>query len=311
MKEQNTGAMRRIMSDTLETYFTSKENGTQSRNYKFLPLCHTTSEESFDNILKVKALVPKDCSVYLKEKLLYFFYGKSAYLIDQKNFTSINRKRPVALLYDFKKVQSMTSFKRLLPFDSGGYPRYEFPQSVSKEIFTIQNSPDGGRLEDIVNLIYGDNDRYLDEDIDEQKLSSESDQSPAVKEIKQLYVDRLSKLTVGKQIITIEVQIGDDSTSNPKPLEMNPFAIFVPYTAFTEGDFKAKKSEIDKVFPGVKVITYLETRTPPKPEATKSAKTGDDKKRRKTTKIVDGIETEYCLRYEVREEVRQTISKNE
>lgn len=275
---------------SLEDYFKKHESDTDG--YKYLPLCHTTSEGYFVSILNSKALAPTPCNVYANESLIYFFYGKAAYLIDKPNLQNVGRECPITLLYKFDDVLNI-QIKRLLPFDSGGFDYYDFPDGTSREMFEMKNLSDGAKLAQLIQLIYGGNKEYINETIQHSKLQSESEKSWAIKKIADFYYsgrpklkeDKIglnSKSKVGKQAITFELQVD-------KSLSCSPWMIFFPYELLTDRNAFWTPEKITDVFPGVEIVIYN--------------KPGDNE-----SQTNDGMENEVRLRNKVRERVIEYLS---
>jgi hypothetical protein len=84
-----------------------------------MPLIHTTTFESFCDIIRSHRLVPKPCSVFAGEKLLYLFYGRPSYSVS-KNITVSRQMRhyPVSIVL---RPDSIAAARRIYPFDSGAY----------------------------------------------------------------------------------------------------------------------------------------------------------------------------------------------
>lgn len=260
------------MKDTLEEYFMGK----QSNIYNVLPFCHTTPEDKLDSIIK-SGLTTKKCDVY-NEDLLYFFYGKSSYVVDKNHIVSINRKKPVGFVYLYDELKKHIKIRRLLPFDSGGFKYYGFGTGVDKEIFTIYGSHHENQIGNIIQLIYGSNKQYIEDEISKNNLIAESGHA-AVAEIKNLYIDRLYEIDTGKQALTIEVQIAEIEEN------IEPHTILIPYSAFTVNEsgekiLNSKITAVTQKFPNSKIIPYLESL-------------------RIKTKIIDGFQAEHMLREEV------------
>ncbi len=83
-----------------------------------LPLIHNMSSVAFiDMIEKSKILEPNYCKE-LKDKLLYFFYGKPSYVINTHNYGNVGDfYAPVCLLFNPKKI----AIHKAYPFDTGGF----------------------------------------------------------------------------------------------------------------------------------------------------------------------------------------------
>lgn len=85
-----------------------------------LPFAHTCDSYTFRDVLDTNQLEPSPCQVYTGENLLYFFYGRPAYKKILGESVSMESFWPVTLLID---PISFGGIKRVLPFDSGGFPK--------------------------------------------------------------------------------------------------------------------------------------------------------------------------------------------
>jgi hypothetical protein len=221
--------------------------------FKLLPLCHTTTEGYFSQIFNTGMLEPTLCPEY-NERLLYFYYGKASYLVDQEGLAVVDAEPPIALLYEFVAVEKAAEgFKRLLPFDSGGFQRYGFSKGTHRKSFTI--APDRKKqaqeIHDLIDLIYKDNAFYLKDNFAESKLDAESQHCWAVSQLDGLYNVRVKhrSIAAGKQALTLELQVGVE-------IKVTPIVIIFPYELLTKTFWT--KERIQKIFPGVELETYGE-----------------------------------------------------
>lgn len=241
----------------LHEYIASQNKGNK---FGLLPLCHTTSEGYFVQIYKTRILKPMPCKEY-GESLTYFFYGKSSYFVDPANAINLNAELPIALLFKFDQIEKAAKgFKRLLPFDSGGFDRYGFPNGTDREQFTVFPSKDAPEVHDLIELIYQDNSFYLQDNFINSKLDAEAECCWAVSELANLYNVRVAnRLTpAGLQALTVELQVS-------APIEINPIAIIFPYELLTANDSKRRKfwtkQKIEEAFPGTDLMIYGEPGT--------------------------------------------------
>jgi hypothetical protein len=92
---------------------------TQRSAKPVLPLVHTTDVYRFTNVLDDGRLEPRECRVFDKEPLLYFFYGRPSYRANSKEPpTALDHYLPVCLLF---RSSAVNPIKRVFPFDSGGF----------------------------------------------------------------------------------------------------------------------------------------------------------------------------------------------
>jgi hypothetical protein len=231
---------------SLHQYLKTKNGSLETENSVLLPLCHTTAFANCEDIAK-NGLVPTNCDVY-KEDLLYFFYGKSRYLINRKKLDVLTplERRPMAFLFRFDSVQ----IKRYLPFDSGGFPRYNLT-SPRKE-FEFEKSPSGEHISHIIDLIYYDHATYLEDRIYIGNLEKKADENNAVKDLKEFYIDRkMYENEVGKQSMAIEIQVDSKPASDPA-------IVLIPLAELSnESKFKQAVQAIKKMYKNITIVPYL------------------------------------------------------
>lgn len=96
-----------------------KEELNFKPNIDILPLIHISQGKYLWDILGSKILMANECRIF-NEKLLYFFYGRPAYIKRYDNNTRSNSNfHPVAFVINFGKMAH--TLKRAFPFDSGAF----------------------------------------------------------------------------------------------------------------------------------------------------------------------------------------------
>lgn len=124
-----------------------------------LPLIHNMSAVAFiDMMEKSKVLEPKYCRE-LKDKLVYFFYGKPSYVINTHNYGNAGDfYAPVCLLFDPKKVAIHKAF----PFDTGGFLNRYIKANIygdfSLKEFELDNTYEN--ICDYIRTYFGSNINY-------------------------------------------------------------------------------------------------------------------------------------------------------
>jgi len=209
------------MSISLNDYLSSlQEDG---RELKPLPLCHTTMEFYFFEIITNHRLrAEKPCPVF-KEMLVFFFYGKAKYIPRKYVREGGNRFLPVTMLFNMEQFGN-ASPKRMLPFDSGGFDLYRL--QVKPIDYYVVPSPSVGAVKKYISGIYGTNEQYLTRKMKPDAVSEDS-LWYAVKEIKYLH-DHPPGEDVGNQAYTIEIQFEDTGD-----VWAEPHAIVIPHRMFT------------------------------------------------------------------------------
>ncbi|MDB4353948.1 hypothetical protein N9Z02_01450 [Akkermansiaceae bacterium] len=138
-----------------------------------LPLAHSCDAYFFVQIATLAELSASDCSVYLGEQLLYFFYGKPSYRTQSagSNAVSLSAFWPVCVLVD---SVTPTPPKRVFPFDSGAYSHGLFSDFLHPAMelndFEIGKSIDSASR--CVSLLFGNNKDYLDGLLNSDKTPS-------------------------------------------------------------------------------------------------------------------------------------------
>lgn len=137
-----------------------------------LPLMHSC--ECFDarNILSSKELKDHFCNV-LKEKLLYFYYGKPSYPVGEKleEYRTDLEYAPVCFIVDFKKVSIYKAF----PFDSGAFVNKVYSDFIHRHMmiddFKLPN--DEKSIKMYISYMFENNDNYLQGNATKKEFTGE------------------------------------------------------------------------------------------------------------------------------------------
>ncbi|CCV03511.1 hypothetical protein MESS2_1080011 [Mesorhizobium metallidurans STM 2683] len=177
------------MPVTLSDFIMSYAPATGSE----LHLVHCTSAGASIQILADRILSPTKCPVY-GDHLLYLFYGRPAYKPGAGSAASgIVELAPVCLVLD---PALLATAVRLLPFDSGGFSRYEplLGPSLKLPEFELGNDPSAPLR--LVRAFYETNANYYD-------------QIPALEE-KTLPLSRLTPRAYARLIADPSIRAMDD-----------------------------------------------------------------------------------------------------
>jgi len=137
----------------------------------YLPLMHVTKADIFARYLcKSEKLEPRECPVF-GEPLLYFFYGRPAYKIDNKNIVITDEYLfPVCFIIDSSNVGKV---KRIFPFDTGAFYNDLYNEHFNTLDKKIDNKEKLKECESyclgenmdtpakFVSAFFGSNERYL------------------------------------------------------------------------------------------------------------------------------------------------------
>ncbi|PWK77055.1 hypothetical protein LX99_02865 [Mucilaginibacter oryzae] len=191
---------------------------------EILSFCHTTREGYATDIITKNYAKAMPCKVYL-EDLVYFFYGKANYVIDKDEMASYTDDPPVCFIFNPNAVKEQ--MKRILPFDSGGYPRYEVKTGYTKDRYTYE-LPQLKHILGYIKLIYKTHERYMRGDVDMENLLLFKDVCIELEEMIKMY-EKAAKgdLKAGKQLYTFEVQYGSN-------VAFEPSHIVIPYLYYTK-----------------------------------------------------------------------------
>jgi hypothetical protein len=214
----------------------------ETEEMNLLPLCHTTTEGYFVNILQAKHLSSDEICSKWKEVLVYFFYGKPAYLTNDEleNYTD---DPPITLIFEWAENYDV---RRALPFDSGGFERYKLKSGYKKENYAYA-LPNERVIKGLVKLIYESNENYLSDRISFSNLKKFSDVCREIGELARVYNNaRGNSSKFGRQIYSIEVQCRPT-------IEFRPRYIVLPYTCAMNSDWL---EHVAAEFPEVQIVVY-------------------------------------------------------
>jgi hypothetical protein len=221
---------------SLEAFLEPLENGTG--DIQLLPICHTTREYHFFEIASKRVFqADPDCEPF--KNVIYFFYGKAKYLPAEDAKNGYKRYLPVTMIFELNNVPLP---KRMLPFDSGGFERYNL--EVRPIDYYVINAPSAEKIKKYITTLFGSNKRYL-----ARKITKHLDKDGicyALKELEFLYDHPSSNF--GEQAYTVELQYEDNNE-----FWIDPKAVVVPFRIFTSN----KQMEIiKKNLANVEILSY-------------------------------------------------------
>lgn len=233
--------------DTFDQFIDSLED--DARDLNALPLCHTTTEGYFVNISESKTLMGTINHPPFPEPLIYFFYGKASYVVEEgDDALSFATDPPITFIYDLADL-SQYKIRRLFPVDSGAFDMYGIKRGYKPDNFSHQKAR-ADTIKTMVKLFYDDNDQYLEDRVNIEKLEKLQKNCLYLKELIALFKrirDKQVKRRVGRQVYSIEIQYEDNIKFNPK-------YVLLPYDFFLADWWN--ETDFSKEFPNVKVDYY-------------------------------------------------------
>ena len=192
------------------------------------------------------------CPVY-EEHLIYFFYGKPSYIVEEE-IENISSDPPITFIYDLTDIKDY-EIKRILPFDSGAFKRYNFRRGYGKKNFSY-DTPKPHIIKGLIKLLYQTNEHYLKDEVDIKHAERFKTRSWSIKEIANLY-DRIKRkeVKVGKQAYSIEIQFqgGEGARAG---IRFIPKYIILPYSFLTSDFWSAE--DFSRKYPSIKIDYYGE-----------------------------------------------------
>ncbi|WP_320200768.1 hypothetical protein RMR16_023395 (plasmid) [Agrobacterium sp. rho-13.3] len=130
--------------------------GNRSSRAGTLPLVHTAPAYFVQKMLESKEIKPRECDVFLKEKLAYFFVGRPAYKSVGHDVS--HWEMPSCVIVDFQTNAS----RRMFPFDSGAFARGLVPKyatMIDRDDYAL--APDADVVERYIGTFFGSSRAYF------------------------------------------------------------------------------------------------------------------------------------------------------
>lgn len=124
-----------------------------------MPITHKQDWYNAEKLLISGVIDPKECDVFKKESLAYFFYGRSAYHVAQDVGARGDKVYlPVCFLLNVNAVQ----ISKVLPFDSGAFASGYYDGFIHKkmDINNFSLAPTVEAIKGFIKFFYGDNNQY-------------------------------------------------------------------------------------------------------------------------------------------------------
>ena len=159
----------------------------ESRDDKsnLLPLIHTTTAYSFDQICNDDYIEPERCK-HFKEDIVYLFYGRPAYRVEDSTKSSLEHNWPIVFVFEPEKLKDI---KAIFPFDTGAfffklYERF-FNKRSKVEDFSLPGSLEYAKR--LVGIYYGSAGRYFVGDHESNiELPDRNFEAQAIQELNRL-----------------------------------------------------------------------------------------------------------------------------
>jgi hypothetical protein len=127
-------------------------------NQPELPFFHTCDAFYLQGILESRKLMPTECEVFDKEKLLYLFYGKPAYKSSKSDSSKLLSWMPVCFILAHGSIKTV---KRICAFDSGGFKEYSDCMHRGMTIQDFLMTPNLDSIQKTVDYFYESNKSYF------------------------------------------------------------------------------------------------------------------------------------------------------
>lgn len=125
-----------------------------------LPLVHTSSAYSFDEIAHANKLKPPGRCRHFGEELVYLYYGRPAYRTQASKSARLRFNYPFIFIFDPEKIDTI---RRIFPFDTGAFDDGLFDAFYDKTS-KLDDFELGSQLENarrLSNGIYGSHRNYV------------------------------------------------------------------------------------------------------------------------------------------------------
>lgn len=175
-----------------------------------LPLVHSTDLLTFREIRRSDKLVPHKCDVFDGQHLLYFFYGRPSYRVNNGiGTTTAKWFAPICFIFG----KPMTDkYIRIMPFDSGAYANRMMhpPMHESVPLDAYELAIDAKAPMKLISVFYGNERAYFDKfPLPEVVSETLSWENLEVQAYDQLLRNR-SNSSSDDRVSAIEIQIGED-----------------------------------------------------------------------------------------------------
>ena len=182
-----------------------------------LPIFHTTFNKYSQTIFENKKLEVVECAV-LKEKALYFFYGKPNYKSSKGNVNTTTKEwNPICIILKMETISRKVS--HIFPFDSGAFNAnlYStvFEGNLTLKEYDLNANTD--LIKKFLSIFYISLEDYLDGNVS-KKLEEKNSQQ--ITNCYKLYTMEGDALKFDDRSRTIEIVVNNSVEINEKNIEL-------------------------------------------------------------------------------------------
>ncbi|NII29822.1 hypothetical protein HB364_32390 [Pseudoflavitalea sp. X16] len=187
---------------------------------------------------------------YPDEELAFFTYGRNVYIPEEKKNLENDAYPPMVFVMD---PPSDIIPKRMLPFDSGGFERYDLPKGMPLSRFEIDRPCQEDMIK-LVFLLYRNNQNYLKYEHDFEQLAKRLQfLFPELEVLHQFYSKVKNTSTeVGQQGRSVEIQYDQE-------VPLKPILVLYPHIFATN---EGKADQVEMAFEGATVLPYAASGNP-------------------------------------------------
>jgi hypothetical protein len=200
----------------------------------YLPCIHTTASVDFIDILDQAMLKLKQCSVFQKP-MLYFFYGRPSYkLRARETEVKLYEYLPVCFVFNPKQIP----IDRAAAFDTGAWELIKqhitIEERQSKEDFIFEEAKSANKL---IDFFFGDNARYVEGRVTPRE---EIDLFPHFEAMAYLRIIMARNHQIDNRAKTIEIHLQENVVLKNQPL----LALILPDRFLSDDYYGPKVKEI-------------------------------------------------------------------
>lgn len=200
-----------------------------------LPFTHICPMYAFRGIITGEVIRPTKCDVY-EEDLIYLFYGRPAYRVNQSASHRLPWSVPILFVFDPEKTFSL---RRIMPFDSGAFAKGMYGKTFADRSRSsdFELEPELESAQRLVTGLYGGNKEYYRGETNKiLELSDFDFELQGIQYLAQQPGQQMpnSSNKLDERASAVEIQISNEINIGEATL-----ALFVPETLITNRYFQA------------------------------------------------------------------------